>query len=328
MTTLILQQPTTGLRALARLLWTSSRPLALLAGASLALLSVTLLGLAFDPRLITGVPAWLKPFKFAVSTIFYSLTLAWLLSQVQGYRRLVTLAGHLTAWSLVAELAIIVVQVVRGRASHFNLSTSLDMALWNAMAGFIVVVFLMGLVVAGLLARGGRRLAGDAALGAGLRWGVAAALLGMALAFAMTVRPSPAQAATIAGGQMPPAFGAHSVGVEDGGPGLPIVGWSTTGGDLRVAHFVGLHGLQALPLLALGLRRFTRLGEGGRLGLARVGGLGYLTLTALLAWQALRGQALFAPDALTLGALAALALAVSGAAAWVVRRTRLGTPTG
>ena len=47
----------------------------------------------------------------------------------------------------------------------------------------------------------------------------------------------------------------HTVGATDGGEGLPVVNWSRKYGDLRVAHFVGIHSLQALPLFGYFIAR-------------------------------------------------------------------------
>ena len=103
-------------------------------------------------------------------------------------------------------------------------------------------------------------------------------------------------------------IGAHSVGVEDGGPGLPLVGWSTTGGDLRVGHFVGLHAMQVLPLLGFALTRpwaVRRWSQRTRTRLVWTAGASYLGLTVFVTWQALRGQSIVAPDPLTLAVAAA-----------------------
>ena len=153
-----------------------------------------------------------------------------------------------------------------------------------------------------------------------MRFGLLAGLLGMAVAVLMTVLPSD-QGATLASGGASAVVGAHSVGAADGGPGLPIVGWSTAAGDLRVAHFFGIHAMQALPLLGLLLLCFgpQRLSMGERARLTRSGGGGWIALTLLLTWQALRGQPVTNPDGQTLAVLAGIATITVVAVGLVLR---------
>ena len=302
--------------ALLRGAFAVNAPLLIVGVASSLLLAVAIVGLLVDPQVITGAPAWLKPAKFAVSIALYSFTLLWFLAQVRGHARLVRLVSYGTAFGFVVEVVAIVGQVARGRTSHFNTATPLDAFIFDRMRDAIVLVFLLSCLAALLLLR--QRLP-DPALAAALRGGLGLALVGMLAAVLMTV-PTPLTSAAFVAGRS----GAHSVGVADGGPGLPLVGWSTVGGDLRVAHFVGLHALQLLPLLAWVLRRrpFAALGTDGRLVLVRVAGWGYLGLILLLVWQALRGQSVIAPDAPTLTAAIGLLLTAQLAAIISIGRSR------
>jgi hypothetical protein len=118
-------------------------------------------------------------------------------------------------------------------------------------------------------------------------------------------------------------FGAHTVGAPDGGPGLPLTGWSTMAGDLRVPHFVGMHALQVLPLFALALAalapRLARLrDERARLRLVLTAAVSHAGLVAVLLWQALRGQSLMHPDAPTVAGFAAVAVVALGGTAWAL----------
>lgn len=288
-------------RGLMRRAWALNPPLAFVGAAMGVTVAVALVGLVADPRVITGAPAWLKPMKFAVSIAVYCFTVLWLLTFVRGRPRLVRAIGWVTAVGLAVEMALIVAQVVRGTTSHFNVGTAFDAAIWSAMGAIVVSVWVAGMLLAVLLVR--QRLA-DPALAWSLRLGLVVAVVGMAVAFLMT-SPTPEQLAAAGG---PRVAGAHSVGVADGGPGLPVTGWSTVAGDLRVAHFVGLHGLQVLPAVGylLTVLPGRRLGGRHRVALVWTVGLAYLGLVLLLAWQALRGQSVIAPDAITLAALAAL----------------------
>jgi hypothetical protein len=277
------------------------------AAVSAVFLVVSVAGLVLDDRVITGAPAWLKPAKFGVSVTAYLLTLRWVLSHARGFRRTVAVVSWVSAGALVLELVVVGAQVARGTTSHYNVATDLDGALFQVMGGLIAAVFLVA-VVAGLLVLRRRDL--DAGLRAGLAWGVGVALLGMAEAGLMIANT----------GWNP--TGGHTVGALDGGPGMPGTGWSLAHGDLRVAHFVGLHALQALPLLAWVMARRTGLDERSRARLVAVAGSATACLVVLLAWQALRGQALLAPDAATLTALAGLAALTAGGVALVLGRRR------
>ncbi len=111
----------------------------------------------------------------------------------------------------------------------------------------------------------------------------------------------------------------------------PLLGWSTTGGDLRVPHFFGLHAMQVLPLAGWLLRlerTRRRASQRQRLGLVWTAGLGYLGLVLLLAWQALRGQSIIAPDSLTLAALAALVGAAALSAGLILLAHRFAGARG
>ena len=93
--------------------------------------------------------------------------------------------------------------------------------------------------------------------------------------------------------------GAHTVGGPDGGPGLAGTGWSRSHGDLRVPHFVGLHAVQVLPILALLLRRRS-IADSARVRLVIVAAASYASLFVILLVQALRGVPIVAPDTRTI----------------------------
>lgn len=297
------------------------RPLVVFSAAMAALAVVSAVGLVVDDRVLVGAPIWAKPFKFAVSFAAYCLTLAWMLTLLTRGRRIGRWAGHLVVLTSLAEMVIITVQAVRGKRSHFNTATAFDSALWQAMGMTVVVLWTATLVIAVLLLR--TRIA-DRATALAVRGGLLIAMAGAALGFLMTL-PSESQRAA-GSPDTGDVLGAHSVGVPDGGPSMALTGWSTTGGDLRAPHFVGMHALQLIPLLLIALvvlaPRFAPLRDAGaRLRLVRVGVGGYAALVVLITWQALRGQPLIHPDGATLLAAGAILVAVAGGTWTVLRPT-------
>jgi hypothetical protein len=297
----------------------ASRPLTMTGLLMIPVLAAALAGLLLDPRVITGAPAWLKPAKFAASIGIYSLTLAWIFSLLPDWPRTRRIVGRTTAAVLVLEMAIIGIQAFRGTTSHFNVSTPLDATLFGVMGAAILVQTCSTFAVAIAL---WRTTFADRALGWALRLGMAITIVG-ALTGGLMTRPTAQQLAEARAGQPMTTSGAHTVGAPDGGAGLRGTGWSAAHGDLRVPHFLGLHALQVLPVVAFLLAR-RGLRDTARVRLTVTAAVSYAALFGLLLWQALRGQSVLAPDALTVALLVAWAVATTTAAAAVTLRTTSG----
>jgi hypothetical protein len=150
----------------------------------------------------------------------------------------------------------------------------------------------------------------DRALGWALRLGMTLTIIGAATGGLMT-RPTAAQLADARAGLGMPVAGAHTVGAPDGGAGLPGTGWSVEHGDLRVPHFVGLHGIQAFCLFTVMMGR--RWSSARRVRLVLTASASYAALFALLLWQALRGQSITQPDGITVAALVLWAITTAAA---------------
>lgn len=299
--------------------WKRSRSLTAVAVAMLALLPLNLAGLMFDDRLITGAPAWLKPAKFAISVAIFAGTILWLLPYLSSFSKQARWASRIIALCFAVEMMVINGQAARGISSHFNVTTPLNRALFLTMGAAIFVLWIASLWLCVLLYL--QRFA-DRALGWALRFGMTISVAG-ALSGSLMTRIQPVQLEALRNGQNVAAIGGHTVGAPDGGKGLPVTNWSKTHGDLRISHFLGLHGLQVIPLLYVFAIR-PRMPESRRTLAVGFVAASFSALIYLTGWQALRGQSIIMPDPTMLTALAIWAsFTLLSAAAFTLRTVRL-----
>lgn len=244
-----------------------------------AALVFSLIGMAVDPRIIAGAPAWLKPAKFAISTAIYMFTFAWIFTYLTDWPRLRRWVEWITAVVLVLEVAIIDVQAARGTTSHFNVASPLDAVLFNIMGVAILVAWVASIFVTAALFR--QKFA-EQGIGWGFRLGLLITVIGASVGGVM-VAPRSAQLAQAKETHHMNVSGSHTIGAPDGGPGMPGTGWSREHGDLRVSHFMGLHAMQVLPL-------FAWLFERRRPGPVMIAATIYVGIVAFLFVQAMQGK--------------------------------------
>jgi hypothetical protein len=266
----------------------------------------------FDARELGGVSVWEKPLKFFISSAIFSFTFSWLSSFITKGSRWVKVAGLFIAISLAVELVLITAMAALGTTSHFNVSTPTATVVWSLMATFISIVLFSTLFLSIMILFQKQQ---EFNLKLTLTLGSLNTAVGMGLAYLMTW-PTANQLANYQG-----IAGAHAVGVSDGGPGLPFLGWSTVAGDLRVGHFFGLHSIQlAAIMLAISLL----LPIAFRVPLIIVGNLTWVGFVGLVTWQSLRAEPFSSPSQLTLAGfgvlLAGAALSFAVLVIWQLRK--------
>ncbi|HEY5027064.1 MAG TPA: hypothetical protein VIK39_01525 [Candidatus Angelobacter sp.] len=201
-------------------------------GWALLLVVPVFAALAMFAPAATAVNPWIKPIKFSMSFSTFASTVSLLLLALQIPKWQLTLARRTIAASVSLEILSLAAQAWRSAyhlAGHSLLDTSLaQMTNSMVMVNTGIVCWMLALFCANRV----RTDFVDWPMVSAIRYSIVIFLAGNAIGGYMLAR------------------GSHTVGVADGGPGLPFVNWSVIGGDLRIAHFIAIHAIQIVPLFA------------------------------------------------------------------------------
>ena len=218
----------------------------------------------FSNTQVYNVSAWHKPFKFAFSIFLFVWTMAWYCYYLPSFNI------NYFNWSVIVllgfEIVYIAFQANKGQLSHYNLSTPVYAALYVAMALAASLVTVYTAYVGILFFKYDFPDLPNYYLWA-IRLGILIFVVFSFQGFVMGSRLT------------------HTIGGEDGGAGIPLLNWSTKFGDPRIAHFIGMHAIQVLPMLSFYLLKNTK----ATITVAILYGL----LAVFTLVQALQGKPLF-----------------------------------
>lgn len=217
-----------------------------------------------DKRELFGVSIWNKPAKFFISTTILVWTIGWIMIDLPQ-KKMVKIISVGTLAMLSSELILILVQAIRVTGSHFNVSNPLDGSIFGLMGMLIFINSLFYILLFILFSKTKNLPKGyKISIQIGLFIFLVAGYEGYLMAGRLS----------------------HTVGAPDGQPGLFFLGWAKAYGDLRIFHFVGLHGLQILTLVGW----YFFKNEPKKVMLF---GLIYFLLSFGTLWMALQGKPLF-----------------------------------
>lgn len=219
-----------------------------------------------DDVKLLGISRWIKPMKFYFSVGIMSASYGWLMHYLSNQKQ-VRLLSWLMVLLMFAENGLILLQAIRSTTSHFNIrSGSFNIMVFSLMGVIIMLFMVLCIAVAMQFFRQKHFSIAPAYV-----WGIRLGILFFIIF-------------SFEGGVMVSRL-SHTIGGKDGTAGLPFVNWSTQYGDLRIAHFLGIHALQLLPLAGHYLAKTSNQ-------LFAYAAVYFFIVAALLA-QALKGIPLF-----------------------------------
>lgn len=232
----------------------------------------TLSAMALDDRLHNGINIWIKPFKFDVALVIYVATLA-------IFARWIPVATRTKTWfkiftivvivSILLEISWIKAAAAAGIGSHFNIATPI-MALAYTVAGLGALILTSGALVYGFLIWRNQQTGLSSSMHLAIWFGS----ISMAVMTVATASYMAAQSGHLVGGDLLDT------------QAMPIMGWATDGGDLRVAHFFASHIIHVLPLFVLvSSWVFKRTSMGATFTVATL----YSAFTFYTLWEAING---------------------------------------
>ena len=186
---------------------------------------------------VAGVNAWLKPFKFAISIAIYCSTMAWFVYYVPSFNVKLFTWANIFLFSF--EIVYITIQASRGQESHFNSTSPFYRMMFVGMAIAAIAISIYAAYVGLKFFQADFPNLPD--------YYVWAIRLGIFIFLVFSFE-----------GMLMGARGSHAIGTEEQTTFLPFLKWNRKEGDLRVAHFIGMHALQIIPLLAFYLLKDTR----------------------------------------------------------------------
>jgi len=186
--------------------------------------------LSFNHNLIAGESAWAKPARYYLSSGISTWTLGWIIYHINS-KTLIKVLSWLIAVSLLFETTVIFIQSYRGVPSHFNTSDPFN-SMMNVLLLSFILLFLITISYITFLFFSQKKMP----VSQHYTWGLRLGLLNFVV-FSVT-------------GLIMFAKMTHSVGGNGNESGIMLFNWSLKHGDLRIAHFMGVHSLQIIPILS------------------------------------------------------------------------------